>query len=162
MDSSSLFLWTAWVYFYHVFKWSVLNNGQLELLLQVVSPKQWTTWVYLHFPKKVSSPASSENEMSLNPSHHYQISFPASSEHGISNIIPRFVGLRNIKFHSPLCRNTEYQISQVSFPVCRMTKCQRCHPQCVWSRDVTDQNVCFYKPSVYKYISNFPIQLSTR
>jgi len=33
------------------FKWLVLNNGQLEFtlssLFQVVSPKQWTTWVYL-------------------------------------------------------------------------------------------------------------------
>jgi len=75
------------------------------------------------------------------------------------NAIPRFVGTQNINFHSPLCRNTEYQCS---FPVCRRTKCQKCHPQCVWSRDVTDQNVCFYKPSVYKYIPNFPIQLSTR
>jgi len=34
--------------------------------------------------------------------------------------------------------------------LCRMTKCQKCHPQYVWSRDVTNQNVCFYKPSVYK------------
>jgi len=128
----------------YCFKWLVLNNGQLEF-----------TFIF----HKVSSPASSENEMSLNPSHHYQISFPALSEHGISNFIPRFVGTRNIKCHSPVYRNTEYQ---VSFPVCRMTKCQKCHSQCVWSRDVTNQNVCFYKPSVYKYISNFPIQLSTR
>jgi len=119
--------WTAWVYFYHVFerpvlnnghlefifycfKWSVLNNGQLEF-----------TFIF----QKVSSPASPENEMSLNPSHHYQISFPALSEQGISMFIPSFVGTRNINVHSPLCRNTEYQ---VSFPVCRMTKCQKCHP----------------------------------
>jgi len=40
-----------------------------------------------------------------------KISFPALSDHGISNFIPRFVGLRNIKFHSPLCRITEYQTS---------------------------------------------------
>ena len=142
--------WTAWVYFYHVFKWSVLNDGQLEsifsncfersvlnneqfeftfVMFQVVSPKQWTAWVYLLSHSKRSvlnngqlefTPALSKNEMSL-------------------------------KF-----------LSQKSFPVCRITKCQKCHPQCVWSRDFTNQNVCFYKPSVYKYISNFPIQLSTR
>ena len=29
----------------------------------------------------------------------------------LSNFIPRFVGTRNIKHHSPLCRITEYQIS---------------------------------------------------
>ena len=121
--------------------------------------------------------------MSLNPSHHYQMSFPGLSEYGIPNVISRFIGIRNIKCHSPVYWNTEYQVSfpgwpeygissfiprlaglrkftqiqfsQVSFPVCRMTKCQKCHPQCVWSKDVTNQNVCFYKPSVYKYISKF-------
>ena len=134
----------------------------------------------------------------------YQMSFPGLPEYGISNFIPRFIGIRSIKCHSPVYRNTEYQtsfpglsdygkeknvfprfaglqkftqiqFSQVSFPVCRRTKCQKCHPQCVWSRDITNQNVCFYKPSVYKYISKFPnvysrfcflsfifIQLSTR
>ena len=138
MDSSS-----------YSFKWSVLNNGRLE-----------STFIF----QKVSSPASSENEMSPNPSHHYQISFPGWSEYEIS------------KCHSPVYRNTEYQVSfpgwsddetSLNFllkchsPFCRMTKCQKCHPQCVWSRDVTDQNVCFYKPSIYKYVPNFPIQLST-
>ena len=86
------------------------------------------------FPK-VSSPASSENEMSLNLSHHIKISFPAWSDYGIpkfhsplgritecQNFIPRLVGLQNTKisfpawsdygipkFHSPLGRITEYQ-----------------------------------------------------
>jgi len=142
--------WTARVYLLSYFKRSVLNDGQLEsifsncfersvlnneqfeftfVMFQVVSPKQWTAWVYLLSHSKRSvlnngqlefTPALSKNEMSL-------------------------------KF-----------LSQKSFPVCRITKCQKCHPQCVWSRDFTNQNVCFYKPSVYKYISNFPIQLSTR
>jgi len=118
--------------FSNCFERSVLNNEQFEftfVMFQVVSPKQWTAWVYLLSHSKRSvlnngqlefTPALSKNEMSL-------------------------------KF-----------LSQKSFPVCRITKCQKCHPQCVWSRDFTNQNVCFYKPSVYKYISNFPIQLSTR
>jgi len=75
----------------YCFKWTVLNNGQLEF-----------TFIF----QKVSSLASSENEMSLNPSHHYQISFPALSEYGISNVIPRFIGIRSIKFHSPVGRMT--------------------------------------------------------
>jgi len=32
--------WTTWVYFYHVFKWSVINNGQLEFILYRVSSRQ--------------------------------------------------------------------------------------------------------------------------
>jgi len=76
-----------------------------------------------------------------------QMLFPGLSEYGASSFIPRLAGLR--KF-------TQIQFSQVSFPVCRMMECQKCHPQCVWSRDVTDQNVSFYKPSVYEYISKFP------
>ena len=96
---------------------------------------------------KVSSPVSSENEMSLNFSHL------------ISNFIPRFVGTRNIKFHSPLCRNTEYQMSfpglsehgissviprlsddemsKVSFPVCLV---QRCHQsKCLFLQTISLQ-----------------------
>jgi len=148
-------------------KRSVLNNGQLEftfIMFRAVSPKQWTAWVclfklfravspkqwtvrvYFHFPKSVILCFVRKRDVT-------------QSFASLSNFIPRFVGTRNIKFHSPLCRNTEYQVSSL---VCRMTKCQKCHPQCVWSRDVTNQNVCFYKPSVYKYISNFPTQLSTQ
>jgi len=53
-----------------------MDNLSLFLsCFQVVSPKQWTTWVYPHFPKRIS--------------------------------IPRFVGTRNIKFHSPVGRITE-------------------------------------------------------
>jgi len=75
-----------------------MDNLSLSFILfQVVCPKQWTTWVYLSFPKKVSSPASSENEMSLNPSHHYQMSFPHLSDYGIPKVVPRFIGLRSIK-----------------------------------------------------------------
>ena len=48
---------------------------------QVVSPKQWTTWVYPCFPKRIS--------------------------------IPRFVGTRNIKFHSPVGRITEVYSNSV-------------------------------------------------
>jgi len=73
--------------------------------------------------------------MPLNPSHHYQISFPALSDYGISSIVPRFIGLRNIKFHSPLYRIMEYQNhrspvyrimesqkKKTSFPGCRITE----------------------------------------
>ena len=64
------------------------------------------------FPK-VSSPASSENEMSLNLSHPYQkSSFPGLSDYGISN-----------KFHSPVYRTTEYHIKFHS-PVYRITEYQ--------------------------------------
>ena len=41
----------------------------------------------------------------------YQTSFPALSEYGISNFIPRFIEIRSIKCHSPVYRNTEYQMS---------------------------------------------------
>jgi len=116
-----------------IFKWSVLNNGQLELLFQVVSPKQWTTWVYLHFPKKVSSPASSENEMSLNPSHHYQISFPGLTEHGITNIIPHIVGIQNIRCSFPAL--SEHGIS-TPFPALSEHRISIFIPRCVGTRNI--------------------------
>jgi len=110
----------------YCFKWSVLNSGQLEF-----------TFIF----QKVSSPASSENEMSLNPSHHYQISFPGWLEYGISNVIPQFIGIRSIKFHSPVGRITEVYsnsvfssvvprlsddgMSKVSSPVCLVQRCHR-------------------------------------
>jgi len=146
MDSSSLpFVmfqavspkqWTTWVYFYHVFERSVLNNGQLESIFycfkwSVLNNGQLEfTFIF----QKVSSPASSENEMSLNPSHHYQISFPALSEHGISMFIPRFVGTRNIKRHSPFVgwRNVKSVI-----PVCLV---QRCHQsKCLFLQTISLQ-----------------------
>jgi len=92
------------------------------------------------FSKKVSSPASSENEMSLNPSHHYQISFPALSEHEISNVIPRFIGIRNIKCHSPVYRITERK--KMSFPgfpdygSSLKFSFLKCHSPCVGGRNV--------------------------
>ena len=69
------------------------------------------------FPK-VSSPTSSENEMSLNLSHHYQNHH--SSVYRITeyqtSFIPRFIGLRNIKQVS-FPDLSDYGISnKVSFP----------------------------------------------
>jgi len=43
----------------------------------------------------------------------YQCSFPGLSEHGISMFIPRFIGIRNIKFHSPVSRITEVYSNSV-------------------------------------------------
>jgi len=129
-----------------IFKWSVLNNGQLKLLFQVVSPKQWTTWVYLHFPQSVIPCFVRKRDVT-------------QSFASLSNFIPRFVGTRNIKFHSPLCRNTEYQMSfpglsehgissviprlsddemsKVSFPVCLV---QRCHQsKCLFLQTISLQ-----------------------
>ena len=96
---------------------------------------------------KVSSPVSSENEMSLNFSHL------------ISNFIPRFVGTRNIKFHSPLCRNTEYQSYHSPFwrrtecrqshrPICRMTRRHSISFSSVFPRCVGWRNVKNVIPSV--------------
>ena len=136
--------WTAWVYLFNLFR--------------AVSPKQWTVWAYLHFPKSVIPCFVRKRDVT-------------QSFASLSNSIPRFVGTRNINVHSPVYRNTEYQcsfpglseygissfiprlaglrkftqiqFSQVSSPMCLV---QRCH----------QSNVCFYKPSVYKYISKIP------
>jgi len=120
------------------------------------------------FPK-VSSPASSENEMSLKSFASLpRISFPVLSDHGISN-----------KFHSPFCRITEYQtnfilrfvgsrnIKKISFPVlsdqgitnkfhspfCRITEYQTNFiPRFVGSRNI--KQISF--PALSDYgISNF-------
>jgi len=128
--------------------------------------------------------------------------------HFLKSVIPCFIRKRdvtqffafNIKFHSPLCRNTEYQISfpalsehgipKLSFPVlaedgvstisspdmsddetslnflfkclsplCRMTKCQKCHPQCVWSRDVTNQMSVSTNHQFTNTFQNFPLSI---
>ena len=204
MDSSSLSS--------NCFKWSVLNNGQLEF-----------TFIFQNHHSPLCQNTEYKFHSPLCRNTEYQISFPALSEHGISNFhsplcrnteyqchsplcrnteyqisIPRFVGTRNIKFHSPLFRSTEYQMSfpalsehgismfiprlseygisnfiprlaglrkftqiqfsQVSFPVCRMTKCQKkSSPVCLVQR-CHQSNVYFYKPSVYKYISKYNYQ----
>ena len=74
------------------------KNGPLEftllILLQVVSPKQWTTWVYLSFSQRCHPLLHQKTRCH---SHHTKISFPAWSDYGIP------------KFHSPLSRITEYQ-----------------------------------------------------
>jgi len=121
--------------FSNYFERSVLNNGQFEftfVMFQAVSPKQWTAWVYFYHVFKWSVLNNGQLEFTLVFQKEYQ--FPALSEHGILSFIPRLAGLR--KF-------TQIQFSQVSSPVCLD---QRCH----------QSNVCFYKPSVYKYISKFP------
>jgi len=71
-------------FIFYCFKWSVLNNGQLEF-----------TFIF----RKVSSPASSENEMSF------------KSFASLPMFIPRFLGIRNHLCHSLVYRNTEYQVS---------------------------------------------------
>jgi len=89
------------------------------------------------FPK-VSSPASSENEMSLKSFASLpRTTFPALSDHGISN-----------KFHSPLCRITEYQtnfipryvgsrnIKQISFPAFSDYGISNFIPRFVGSRNI--------------------------
>jgi len=74
---------------------------------------------------KVSSPASLENEMSLNLSHHYQTKFHSPvyriTEYQTS-FIPRFIGLRNIKQGS-FPGLSDYGISNKCLsPVCRITE----------------------------------------
>jgi len=149
MDNlSSSFIW------FQVVSPKQMDNLSLPLItFQVVSPRQWTAWVYLHFPKKCSPLLYQKQCVSQIFRINIKVIIPRfGGGRSVDNLISRYVGWRDVAQFP----------SQVSFPVCRMTKCQRCHPQCVWSRDVTNQNDCFYKPSVYKYISNFPIQLSTR
>ena len=71
------------------------------------------------------------------------MSFPRSSKYRISSVIPRFIGIRNIKFHSPVGRITEvYSNSVFSSVIPRLSDdemSKKSHPQCVWSRDVTNQ-----------------------
>jgi len=74
---------------------------------------------------------NTENQMSFPGLSEYGISkssFPVLSDYGIPKVIPRFIGLRNIKCHSPVYRNTESKkiiiiiiIIRLS-PVCRITE----------------------------------------
>ena len=178
MDNSSLSFisfqavspkqWTAWVHLLSHSKQSVLNNGQFELtfvMFQVVSPKQWTAWVFLLSfqvvsPKQWTAWAYLSFSQKCHPLLYQKTRCHSIFHINIKVIIPRLGRGRNVDSLTSRYvgwRDVTQFLSQVSFPVFfRMTKCQKCHPQCVWSRDVTNQNVCFYKPSVYKYISKFP------
>ena len=146
----------------YCFKWSVLNNGQLEF-----------TFI---FQKKGVTPLLRQKTRChsiLRINIKYQ--FPALSEHGISNFIPRFVGTRNIKssfpalsehgismsfpalsehgisnFNSPLCRNTKYQIS---FPAFSEHGISNVIPRFVGTRNINVhspligiQNIKFHSP----------------
>jgi len=114
-------------------KRSVLNNGQLEFIF--IFQKN----VLPYFIRNNVSP----NFFALMS----KLSFPVLAEDGVSTI------------SSPDMSDDETSLNfllKCHSPFCRMTKCQRCHAQCVWSRDVTNQNVCFYKPSVYKIHFKFP------
>ena len=135
MDSSSFLLSCS--------KRSVLNNGQLEFIFSncfersVLNNGQFEfTFIF----QKASSPASSENEMSLNPSHHYQISFLALSEHGISMFIPRFVSFPALSEHgisSVIPRLSDDEMSKVSSLVCLV---QRCHQsKCLFLQTIGSQ-----------------------
>jgi len=106
--------------------------------------------------KKVSSPASSENEMSLNPSRHYQISFPALSEYGIPNVIPRFVGTRNIKFHSPVGRITEVYSNSVFSSVIPSVYGPEMSPiKCLFLQTISLQIHFKISPCLFKILSSF-------
>jgi len=69
----------------------------------VVSPKQWTTWVYLHFPKSVIPCFVRKRDVT-------------QSFASLANFIPRLVGIRNVKCYSPVYRNTEHQVSFPGWP----------------------------------------------
>ena len=109
--------WTAWVLSFILFRavspkqWTTWVY--LLLLFQVVSPKQWTTWVYLSFSKSVIPCFVRQRDVTR--------SFAS-----LSNFIPRFVGIRKIKCHSPVYRNTEYQNHHS--PFCRITEYQKSFP----------------------------------
>jgi len=95
-------------------------------IFPVVSPKQWTSWAYLSFSQK------------CHPLLHQKTRCHSIFHIIIKIIIPRFIGLRNIKqvsflglsdygisnkFHSPIYRITEYQ-TKFHSPVYRITECQ--------------------------------------
>ena len=141
--------WTAWVYLFNLFR--------------AVSPKQWTVRASLHFPKSVIPCFVRKRDVT-------------QSFASLSNFIPRFVGTRNINVHSLLCRNTEYQCSfpalsehgissdetSLNFllkchsPFCRMTKCQRCHPQCVLVQRCHRSKYLFLQTISLQIQSKFP------
>jgi len=85
------------------------KNGPLEftllILLQVVSPKQRTTWVYLSFSQRCHSPLGRITE--------YQ------------NFIPRLVGLRNTKISFPAW--SDYGIPKFHSPLRRITESKKRH-----------------------------------
>jgi hypothetical protein len=111
------------------FKLPVPNNGPLEFTFHHVSNDQFQLMnsSRSHFIfTKVTSPALSENEMSLNL---YLLKYLIPRMVGLRNIkrvfprfvglrkiktIPRFNGLRNIKSSFPVL--SDYGISSVSFP----------------------------------------------
>jgi len=76
------------------FKWSVLNNGQLE----------FTSY---HFKWSVLNNGQLELTFLVQKCHpqlHQKTRCHSLFRTNIKVIIPRFVGIRNIKFHSPFCR----------------------------------------------------------
>jgi hypothetical protein len=124
---------SVWSYLFvsvfNCFKLPVLNNGPFEFTFHHVSNDQFQLMnsSRSHFIfTKVTSPALSENEMSLNL---YLLKYLIPRMVGLRNIkrvfprfvglrkiktIPRFNGLRNIKSSFPVL--SDYGISSVSFP----------------------------------------------
>jgi len=143
MDSLSLFL--------SCFKWSVLNNGQLEfifVIFRVVSPKQRTNWVIFVMFRAVSPKQKTAWVYLLscfrwlvlnNGQLEFTFHFPKSvipcfiRKRDVTqifriitkNFIPRYVGSRNIKQIS-FPALSDYGISNKFHPpLCRITESQK-------------------------------------
>jgi len=137
-------------------------------MFQVVSSKQWTAWVYLlsHSKRSVLNNRQLEftflSSKSVIPCFIRKQGVAQFFAFNIKVIIPRFGGGRsvdNLISRYVGWRDVAQFPFQVSFPVCRMTKCQRCHPQCVWSRDVINQNVCFLQTISSNTFQNFSMSI---
>jgi len=128
-----------------------MDSLSLPLItFQAVSLKQRTAWVYISFFQKCHPLLYQKTRCRSIFRINIKVIIPHfGGGRSVDNLISRYVGWRDV---------AQFPF-QVSFPGCRMTKCQRCHPQYVWSRDVINQNVCFLQTISSNTFQNFPMSI---